>query len=96
VGNGDAYLAIVACAIVGTVLSVGTLLAGIERIGASMASVLSTVEPATTVLLAVLFLDESSSAVQLVGGLLLVAAIVLCQRARRPFVEMEPLPGVPA
>lgn len=94
--DGTAYLAILGCAIVGTVLSVGTLLAGIERIGASMASVLSTVEPATTVLLAIVFLDESATAVQLAGGGLLVAAIVLCQRARRPFVELEPLPGVPA
>ena len=94
--DGTAYLAIVASAIVGTVISVGTLLAGIERIGASMASVLSTVEPATTVLLAILFLDEQASRIQLLGGALLMAAIVLCQRARRPFIELEPLPGVPA
>lgn len=94
--DGTAYAAIVACAIVCTVLSVGTLLAGIERIGASMASVLSTIEPATTVLLAVVFLDEQASVVQLVGGALLLTAIVLCHRARRPFVELEPLPGVPA
>jgi drug/metabolite transporter (DMT)-like permease len=94
--DGTAYLAIVACATIGTVVSVGTLLAGIERIGASMASVLSTVEPATTVLLAVVFLGESASPIQLVGGALLIAAIVLCQRARRPLVDLEPLPGVPA
>jgi len=94
--DGRAYLAIVAAGIVGTVLSVGTLLAGIERVGASMASVLSTVEPATTVVLAIVFLDESATAVQLVGGALLLAAIVLCQRARRTIVEMEPVPGVPA
>jgi drug/metabolite transporter (DMT)-like permease len=95
--DGTAYVAIVAAGIVGTVLSVGTLLAGIERVGASMASVLSTVEPATTVLLAVLVLEESASPLQLVGGGLLIAAIVLCQRARRePMVELEPIPGVPA
>lgn len=94
--DGTAYLSIVAAAIVGTVLSVGTLLAGIERVGASMASVLSTVEPATTVLLAILFLDETSSLVQLAGGALLLAAIVLCQRARTIAVDHESLPGVPA
>jgi drug/metabolite transporter (DMT)-like permease len=94
--DGTAYAAIVAAAIVGTVLSVGTLLAGIERVGASMASVLSTVEPATTVLLAILILDESASPVQLLGGALLMVAIVLCQKARRPIVELEPVPGVPA
>jgi drug/metabolite transporter (DMT)-like permease len=94
--DGTAYAAIVAAAIVGTVLSVGTLLAGIERVGASMASVLSTVEPATTVLLAILILDESASPVQLLGGALLMVAIVLCQKARRPFVELEPVPGVAA
>jgi drug/metabolite transporter (DMT)-like permease len=95
--DGTAYAAIVAAAIVGTVLSVGTLLAGIERVGASMASVLSTVEPATTVVLAILVLDESASPLQLVGGALLIAAIVLCQQARRePMVDLEPVPGVPA
>lgn len=94
--DGTGYAAIVGCAVIGTVLSVGTLLAGIERVGASMASVLSTVEPATTVLLAVLFLNESANGMQLVGGGLLVAAIILCQRARRPAIDLEPLPGVPA
>jgi drug/metabolite transporter (DMT)-like permease len=94
--DATAYLAILACGTICTVLSVGTLLAGIERVGASMASVLSTVEPATTVLLAVLFLDEHASTLQLAGGALLLAAIVLCHRARRPFVVLEPVPGVPA
>jgi drug/metabolite transporter (DMT)-like permease len=86
---GTAYLAIAGCAVVGTVLSVGTLLAGIERVGASTASVLSTVEPAVTVLLAVLFLDESASAVQLFGGALLLVAIVLCQRTREEIILDE-------
>lgn len=94
--DGTAYLAIAAAGIVGTVLSVGTLLAGIERVGASMASVLSTVEPATTVLLAILVLDESAKAVQLLGGALLLVAIVLCQQAKKTIVELEPVPGVPA
>ena len=86
---GTAYLAIAGCAVVGTVLSVGTLLAGIERVGASTASVLSTVEPAVTVLLAVLFLGESASPVQLLGGALLLVAIVLCQRTREEIILDE-------
>jgi drug/metabolite transporter (DMT)-like permease len=61
-------------------------------VGASTASVLSTVEPATTVLLAVLFLDESASPLQLIGGALLIAAIVLCQRSREHTVVEEPVP----
>lgn len=94
--DATAYGAIVACAFLGTVVSVGTLLAGIERVGASMASVLSTVEPATTVLLAIVFLHESASVIQLAGGTLLVLAVILCHRAKRPIVELGPLPGVPA
>jgi drug/metabolite transporter (DMT)-like permease len=94
--DGQAYAAIIGCALIGTVVAVGMLLAGIERIGASMASVLSTIEPATTVLLAVIFLDEQASTPQLIGGALLLVAIVLCHRARRPFVALEPVPGVPA
>ena len=84
-----AYMAIAGCAVVGTVLSVGTLLAGIERVGASTASVLSTVEPAVTVLLSVLFLGDSASAVQLLGGALLLVAIVLCQRTREDVILDE-------
>jgi len=94
--DGTAWAAAIACAIVCTVIAVSLLLAGIERVGASMASVLSTLEPATTVALAIVILDEEASPVQLVGGALLLAAIVLCHRARRPFVSMEPVPGVPA
>lgn len=94
--DGHAWLSMGGAAIVGTVFAVGMLLPGIERVGASTASVLSTVEPATTVLLAVLLLDERASSVQLIGGVLLLAAIVLCQRVRRPMVDLEPVPGVPA
>jgi len=87
--GATAALAILGCAVIGTVLSVGTLLAGIERVGASTASVLSTVEPAVTVLLAVVFLGETASPVQLLGGALLLVAIVLCQRTREDFVVDE-------
>ena len=94
--DAAAWLSMGGAAIVGTVFAVGMLLPGIERVGASTASVLSTVEPATTVVLAVLLLDERASSVQLMGGVLLLAAIVLCQRVRRPMVDLEPVPGVPA
>jgi drug/metabolite transporter (DMT)-like permease len=94
--SATAYEAFVGCAVLGTVVSVGTLLAGIERVGASTASVLSTVEPATTVALAIVFLDESANGIQLAGGAMLIVAIILCQQARRPLVDLEPVPGVPA
>ena len=44
--------------------------------------VLSTVEPLCTVLLAAVFLNESIAPLQLVGGALILAAVVLLARAR--------------
>jgi drug/metabolite transporter (DMT)-like permease len=70
-----------------TVLPLGTFLAGMARIGPTTASLLSTLEPVFTVLLALTFLGERLTPLQGVGvGLVLAAAILLTfpHRRRRP------------
>ena len=56
--------------------------AGLRRVGPTTASILSTAEPVTTVVLAFVVFGESLGAVQLVGGALVVGAVFV--RARRP------------
>ena len=69
---------IAAFAVVGTAVPILTFILGLRLVGASRAAILSTFEPASTVLLAVVVLGESGSPLQYVGGaLILVSVIVL-------------------
>lgn len=66
-----------------TILALGTFLAGIQRVGPTTASLLSTLEPVFTVLLAIVFLGEFLTPMQAVGGGLVLAAAVLLSASRR-------------
>lgn len=79
--TGGSWAAVVAIALVSTVVAITTFFAGMARLGATDASTLSTLEPVVTVVLAALVLDERLSAAQLVGGLLILAAVVVLARA---------------
>ena len=83
--TAKAWWAVVGIAIVGTVIAVAAFLASLDLIGPSRASILSTLEPVVTVVLAGLVLGERLGPVQLVGGALVLAACVLLQvRGRVP------------
>jgi drug/metabolite transporter (DMT)-like permease len=68
-------------AVVSTVGAITLYFAGLARIGPTMASTLSAVEPAFTVALAALLLGERILPAQLAGGALILAAVVLLSRA---------------
>jgi drug/metabolite transporter (DMT)-like permease len=70
-------------ALVSTVASVTLFFAGLQRVGPTTASILATVEPLVTVLLAFLVFGEMLGAVQLAGGALVVGG-VLALHARLP------------
>ena len=74
------WAALAAIALVSTVLAIITFFAGVERIGPTGASTLSTLEPVVTVGLAALFLGESLSPVQTAGGALILGAVLLLAR----------------
>jgi drug/metabolite transporter (DMT)-like permease len=63
-------------AVVSTVAAISLFFAGLERVGPTMASILSTVEPLVTVLLALVVFGERLGAIQLLGGALVLAAVV--------------------
>jgi drug/metabolite transporter (DMT)-like permease len=78
-GDGAAPLWLVAVG----VLSVSAILcffAGLRRVGPATASILSTAEPLTTVVLAFLVLHDGLAAPQLAGGALVLAAVVVLTR----------------
>jgi drug/metabolite transporter (DMT)-like permease len=79
---GAGWLWVAAIALVSTVLPVSTFLLGLERVGAPTASIVSTVEPVLTVSLAVLLLGETLGPAQLLGGALVVGAVVALQSRR--------------
>lgn len=67
----------------GAAIAIGTYQAGIQLIGPSRASIVGTTEPATAVLLGILFLSEPTSLVKMSGGALIIAAIILLSRPAR-------------
>jgi drug/metabolite transporter (DMT)-like permease len=75
--SSDGWLVVVALALIPTMIAISTFLAGLPRVGAARASLLSTWEPVVTVILAVILFGDSFSLVQAVGGLLILAAVML-------------------
>jgi drug/metabolite transporter (DMT)-like permease len=86
------WLWILAIATVSTVLPIVTFMLGMERVGASTASIVSTFEPVVTVSFAVALYGESLGPLQGLGGVLVLAAVVALQlRGAR---DLAPAPGV--
>ncbi|MCJ7512626.1 MAG: DMT family transporter [Anaerolineales bacterium] len=59
-----------------TILPISTFFAGMARVGPTTASLLSTLEPVFTILLASLLLHERLAPQQMLGGLLVLAGVV--------------------
>jgi drug/metabolite transporter (DMT)-like permease len=68
---------LVCIAVVSTVAAIGLFFAGLRRVGPTTASILATVEPLVTVLLAFLVFGETLRPVQILGGALVLTAVVV-------------------
>ena len=77
-------------AVVSTVVAMLTFFAGLRRTGPSTAAIMSTFEPVVTTALAALTLGEILTPVQLAGGVLVLASVVVLQV--RPARVREPVP----
>jgi len=62
------------------VVAIFTFLAGLQRLGASRSSILSTLEPVVTLLLAAVCLGEALLPLQLAGGAMILVAAALVAR----------------
>ncbi|MBN2550630.1 MAG: EamA family transporter [Anaerolineales bacterium] len=87
------WAVIFALVIIATIVPVVTFLAGLERLGPTNAAMFSTLEPVVTVLLAAVLLNERLAPVTLLGGGLILLAVLLLshselrQAAVPPFHE---------
>ena len=77
-----AWSALVAVALVGTVVAVSAFFAALERLGPADTSVVSTVEPLVSVLVAAAVLGERLGPLQVAGGMLVLGAVVALARLR--------------
>ena len=84
------WLAIAGIALISTVAAITLYFAGLARVGATRAATLSTVEPAFTVILAAIFLAERMRPLQVLGGVLILVAVVLLARSRPRIVITAP------
>ena len=79
----SAWAAIGAVALFSTVIATSFFLAGLERLGPSRAAILATVEPVVTLMLATVVLHDPPRWFQMLGGALILLAVVLAQLAPR-------------
>jgi drug/metabolite transporter (DMT)-like permease len=75
-GTSGGWIAVLAIALISTAFAIAAFFAALERIGPTPAAIGSTLEPAVTVALGAAFLGERLSPMQLVGGALIVAAVI--------------------
>ncbi len=73
-----------ALGLVATAFALTTFFAGMRLIGAASASIISCVEPVSTVLIGVTLFGDRLGALQLFGALAVVTAVVLLQRRQTP------------
>ena len=86
---------VVAVGLLGTLLPFGLVVAALRWISSAVAGIATTAEPVLAALLAWLFLDQVLSLPQLIGGALVIAAVLIAQTTRQPepeavAVEMTP------
>jgi drug/metabolite transporter (DMT)-like permease len=75
--TGEGWVAIGSIVVIATLIPVAAFLVGLKRIGPTNAAMLSTLEPVVTVLLAYWWLNETLSPVALIGGGLILMAVLL-------------------
>lgn len=77
------WAAVVGMALICTVLAIAAFVTGLAQVGPARASILSTVEPVITMLLAVLVLGEQINAGQILGGGLILGAVFVLRLGAR-------------
>ena len=79
--SNSGWLAMLGIILISTIIPVVTFLAGLERIGPTNAAMLSTLEPVVTVLLAAWLFGERLMPIVLVGGGLILVAVILLTKS---------------
>ncbi len=90
-GDASTLAAVLYLAVVTTIVPFGAFLYALRFIPPTAATVTSTVEPFIAGLGAYLLLGEALTGTQILGGLLVVAAIAVVQLPERPVPELPPV-----
>jgi drug/metabolite transporter (DMT)-like permease len=88
----EAWLPLLGLGVVATALAIQTFYAGVKRVGGARASIISTIEPVYTILLAMLLFGERLEPLQLVGGVIVLVAVILAETGH-PERVAEPAPA---
>jgi len=75
----EAWFGLLGVGVVSSFVAIQAFYAGAQRIGAAQASIISTVEPIYTIVLAYLLFGFTLTATQLVGGALIITGVLLAQ-----------------
>lgn len=84
----EGWAVLLMLSLVPTILGFGLYNASMNYLPASIASLLATTEPAMTAVLAYLFLNERLSAIQIVGSLIILSAVIVVRFDREPTSEV--------
>ena len=84
------WLSLGALGVVSTAIPIFFMMTGISKLGAPRAAIVSTIQPLLTVLLAVVFLSEVIHPLQMLGGALIIASIVLLEGWRGKHKKTHP------
>ncbi len=76
------WLPLLGLGLVSTAIAIQAFYAGVRRVGGARAALISTVEPVYTVVLAMILFGERLTAMQLVGGALVIGAVILAETGR--------------
>ena len=72
-------------------MAISAFMAGLNLVGPATAAIVSTIEPVVTVVLAMVFFAERLAPVQVVGGVLVLTAVVLlAAKVRGGVPSIEP------
>ncbi len=80
----DGWLLLIMLSVGPTLLGFGLYTLALRYLPASIANLLATMEPALTAVEAYVLLHESMSGVQIIGGLIIVSAVLIVQMERAP------------
>ncbi len=79
--NTSGWLVVAGLALIPTMIAISLFLAGLPRIGAARSSLISTWEPVVTVILAVALFGDRFTPPEVVGGVLVLLAVIVVQLA---------------
>jgi drug/metabolite transporter (DMT)-like permease len=75
----DAWLPLLGIGLLSTAIAIQAFYAGVRRVGAARAALISTIEPVYTIAMAMLLFGERLAPVQVAGGALVIAAVLLAE-----------------